>query len=69
MAAVLISDLPAGAVIYMVQNSDGTWPNRLSSRTDLLGIWLRVVTGSSDPAAATSPSVVGAYNNDVVIGA
>lgn len=64
-----IAGLPAGSVISVVQNGDGSWPNRLSSRTDLRCMWLRIVAGSSDPAAATSPSVAGAYTNDVVIGA
>lgn len=69
MAAVAIADLPGGSVLSVVQNSDGTWPNRPSSRTDLTVMWLRTVAGSSDPAAVTSPALGGAYNNDVVIGA
>lgn len=62
-------DLPAGSVIYAVQNGDGTWPNRLSPRTDLLGIWVRIVAGSGNPPQATPPAVGGAYVDDLVIGA
>ena len=69
MATVPYSDLPAGCVIAMDQNSDGSWPNRLSSRTDLKGLWIRTVAGSSDPAAAVSPAVNGAYGKDLVVGA
>lgn len=69
MAAVLISDLPAGATLFVVQNGDGTWPNRPTSRTDIVVFWIRIVVGSSDPSAVTSPTLTGAYNNDVVVGA
>jgi hypothetical protein len=64
-----ITDLPAGSVLSQVQNAGGSWPNRPTSRTDVRVIWIRIVAASSDPAAATSPSVTGAYNNDIVIGA
>lgn len=69
ITSVTIANMPAGFVVFMVQNSDGTWPNRRTSRTDLLGIWVRIVAGSSDPAAATSPAVNGAYGSDIVVGA
>lgn len=64
-----IADLPAGSTMSVPQNSPGgTWPNRPTSRTDITVIWVRTVSGSSDPAAATSPSLTGAYSGDVVIG-
>lgn len=69
MAAVAITDLPAGSLLFVVQNSDGTWPNRITARTDVLVVWIRTVTGSGDPASAAAPSVVGAYGNDITIGA
>lgn len=70
MAAVAIADLPAGSVLYAVQNSsDNSWPNRPTTRTDIMVIWIRLVNGSGDPAPATSPSVSGAYGNDITFGA
>jgi hypothetical protein len=73
MAAVPISDLPASSVLYVVQNSPaGTWPNRPTSRTDIVVIWLRTVAGAADPVSVTSPAVNGAYNtgtgNDITFG-
>lgn len=68
-SSVTISGLPANALISQVQNGDGSWPNRPTSRTDLKCVWIRIVTGSSNPASATSPAVNGAYSNDVVVGA
>lgn len=62
-------DMAPGAVIYVVQNSDGTWPNRPSPRTDLLCAWVRVVAGSGNPPQATAPDVGGAYPHDLAIGA
>lgn len=69
VTSVGIEDLPAGSVIYVVQNAGGTWPNRTTSRTDLLCIWVRVVAGSGNPPSATSPALTGAYTNDLVVGA
>jgi hypothetical protein len=63
------SNLPAGLVCFVVQTSpSGAWGNRPTSRTDLKCIWIRTVTGSANPAAATSPAVNGAYSNDLVVG-
>ncbi|TFV90394.1 hypothetical protein [Blastococcus sp. CT_GayMR16] len=64
-----IADLPAGSTLYVDQNDPaGTWPNRPTSRTDIKVIWTKTVVGSSDPAAATSPAVNGAYSKDLVVG-
>lgn len=68
-SSVTLANLPANTLVYQNQNSDGTWPNRPTSRTDMKCIWTRVVAGSANPAAATSPAVNGAYSNDVVVGA
>jgi hypothetical protein len=62
-------DLPVGSVLYVVQNGDETWPNRLTDREDVLTVWVRIVVDSDDPAIATPPALNGAYENDVVIGA
>lgn len=64
MAAVAITDLPAGTVLSVVQNSDGSWPNRPTSRTDLRVLWFKTVSASADPSAVTAPSVGGAYATD-----
>lgn len=64
-----LADAPAQTVIFVVQNGDGTWPNRPTARTDLLCLWIRIVANSADPTAATSPAVTGAYTNDLVMGA
>lgn len=62
--AVLISDLPAGSVLAVTQNGDGTWPNRPTSRTDIKVLWFKVVSSSADPASVTAPSTAGAYQYD-----
>lgn len=67
-SAPTLSNIPAGSVLYVNQNGDGTWPNRLTSRTDVKTIWTKIVAGSADPASATSPAVNGAYANDVAFG-
>lgn len=59
----------AGSVLSVKQNPDGTWDNRLTSRTDVRVIWLRMVVGSADPGYAVSPAVNGMYDADIVIGA
>lgn len=66
MAAVAISDLPAGVLLAVVQNSDGSWPNRYD--TAHLHFWIRIVSGSSDPRSVTSPALNGAYPNEPVVG-
>lgn len=63
--AVTIADLPASVVLAVVQNGDGSWPNRPTNRTDLTFIWVRIVASSADPAAVTSPAVNGAYAHDL----
>jgi hypothetical protein len=60
------SDL--ATVTKVRQNGDGTWPNRPTSSTDFLCLWVKTVAGSSDPASATSPAVTGAYAGDFVMG-
>lgn len=62
-------DLPANSAIGVAQNSDGTWPNRPSPRTDLFCIWRRMVAGSGNPPQATAPDTGGAYPTDAVVGA
>lgn len=64
-----LANMPARTVVHIVQNANGTWPNRPTSRTDVLCFWVRIVNGSADPAAVTSPAVNGAYTNDIVVGA
>lgn len=64
-----VADLPAGALVFVDQNADGTWPNRPTSRTDLKCVFTRVVAGSANPAAATPPAVNGSYARDLVVGA
>lgn len=64
-----LANLPSGSIFYVMQNGDGSWPNRLSSRTDLLARWIRIVAASADPGLATSPAVNGAYLGDIVEGA
>lgn len=66
--AVTIPGLPGQDVLYVRQRSDGTWPLRPTSRTDLLVIWQRIVAGSPPPAAASAPFVNGAYNLDFCFG-
>lgn len=68
-AGATLSQMPASTLVYVVQNSGGTWPNRPTSRTDMKCIWIRIVAGSSNPTAVTSPTVTGAYTNDIVVGA
>jgi len=63
-----VAALPAGTTLGVLQNTDGTWPNRRSSRTDLPHIWTKIVSGSADPAIVTSPSLLGAYSGDSVVG-
>lgn len=57
--AVLISDLPAGSILYAAK-SGGVWPARPTTRTDVRVFWI-----GADPAPAIVTSgTAGAYNGD-----
>lgn len=66
MAAIALSDLPGSVLLAVIQNTDGTWPNRPDATHHTL--WIRIVAGSADPAGVTSPAVNGAYSYDPVVG-
>lgn len=59
MAAVPISDLPAGSTIT-VYKTGGVWPARPTTRTDVTVVW----TGALPAPAIVGSGTGGAYNGD-----
>lgn len=54
------SDLPSGTQVTVYKNSDGTWPARPTTRTDLTVVW----TGPIPRPPVLPSGTGGAYNRD-----
>lgn len=55
------ANIPAGSVIAVVK-SGGVWPNRPTTRTDVVCQW---IGQDPSPSVVTSPAVNGMYNGDM----